>query len=241
MRRDIIIADQFYRNPDEVVRHALSLDYVSPYNRRHDEAAGRPIAWRTSRFRNAQDCPFKSSAALRAKLEFLIGETIDLDFWNRDFPLDEHGYPLRDFEQMERGSRWNCAFNVKHCAQQMGEGVHNHTDADGWNSVTVDGWVGLIYLNKDGPLQAGLNTWTNVDPQRQFDWMTPAGNWRLVDTFGSVFNRLILHRGHLPHSGAAGWGTAIEDGRLFQTFFFRTRQTAEVAPLAMDALARVPA
>jgi hypothetical protein len=58
--------------------------------------------------------------------------------------------------------------------------------------------------------------------------MTPPENWLHVDTFGSVFNRLILHRGGMPHSGAPGWGTTLDNGRLFQTFFFRTLKVSTV-------------
>jgi hypothetical protein len=43
-----------------------------------------------------------------------------------------------------------------------------------------------------------------VRPEAQFDWMTPAENWQLVDSFGNVFNRLILVRGDVPHSRADG-------------------------------------
>ena len=64
--------------------------------------------------------------------------------------------------------------------------------------------------------------WRNLDPRRNFDWMTPRENWQLIDDLGNVPNRLILARGSLPHSGAAGWGNALENGRFYQTFFFRT-------------------
>jgi hypothetical protein len=53
--------------------------------------------------------------------------------------------------------------------------------------------------------------------------MTPAENWELVDDLANVPNRLILHRGNLPHSGTAGWGETPDEGRLFQTFFFKVR------------------
>lgn len=60
----------------------------------------------------------------------------------------------------------------------------------------------------------------------QYDWMTPAENWQLVDSFANLLNRLILCR-DMPHSGAGGWGNCLENSRMYQTFFFRTvpRQT----------------
>ena len=80
MRRDMIIVDDFYADPDAIVRYALSLDYVFPYNTTAAKQAGRPISWRASRFKPARDCPLKSSTELKTKLEFLTGEKIDIDF-----------------------------------------------------------------------------------------------------------------------------------------------------------------
>jgi hypothetical protein len=108
-------------------------------------------------------------------------------------------------------------------ARGIGEGVHSHTDRDTWNAVGANGWVGIVYLNEAVDPRAGLRTWRNVDPSRQLDWMTPKENWILCDTFANVFNRLILHRGDIPHSGASGWGQSLVNGRFYQTFFFRTR------------------
>lgn len=231
MRRDIIIADDFYADPRAVVRHAYSLEYISPYD---GAAADDAVRWRTSRWRPASACPFKSSAALIERFEFLTGEMVDREHWNREFPLDERGHLSPGYERVSRGCWWNCSFHVKHHSQVLGELVHNHTDRDIWNSVGEDGWVGLIYLNEDAPTSAGLHTWRNVDPARQYDWMTPKENWIHIDAFGNVFNRLLLHRGCAPHSGAGGWGVRLEEGRLYQTFFFRTIGVREVESLGID-------
>ena len=71
------------------------------------------------------------------------------------------------------------------------------------------------------PLDGGVSLWRNFDPAHGHDWMTAREYWQLVDRFGNVFNRLLLMRGDLPHSGAAGWGDGVANGRLFQTFFFK--------------------
>jgi hypothetical protein len=204
-----------------------------PYNQPGDELEGKPIFWRTSIFQKSRYCPIKSSKAIVDGLEFLTGEKIDLDYWNLDFPVDCEGYPTRGFENASRGCWWNGAFHLKHwSSQRLGEGVHSHTDTDIWSAVGINGWVGLIYLNRSVHFRAGLHTWTNKQKDHQYDWMTPPENWLEVDTLGSVFNRLILHRGGLPHSGAPGWGTQVTDGRLFQTFFFRTLTVSEVQPIS---------
>jgi hypothetical protein len=120
-----------------------------------------------------------------------------------------------------RSCFWNCCFHLKpETYQPLGEGVHNHV-TDIWNSVGENGWAGLIYLSLNAQLDGGLKLWRNRNPARNYDWMTPRDNWEQVDDFGNVFNRLILTRGNVPHSGAAGWGTNLEDGRFYQTFFFK--------------------
>lgn len=225
MKRDLIIADEFYDDPDAVVRHAHSLEYVYPY--------WPDRQWEASRFRSAKDCPFKSSEALIAKLEWLTGERVDRAHWDLDFPLDERGYLRPDYQSHERSCLWNCCFHAKyHRGQRLGEGVHNHV-VDGWNSVGEDGWTGLVYLNPDADKQSGLRTWQNRDRSHNYDWMTGPENWILVDTLAAVYNRLVLHRGNIPHSGTAGWGHDVRSGRLYQTFFFKTTAVARVPTLAL--------
>ena len=112
--------------------------------------------------------------------------------------------------------------------------MHNHV-TDSWNSVGTDGWAGIVYLSPDAPVRGGLHLWRNRDPGHQFDWMTSAANWELIDSLGNVFNRLLLVRGDVPHSGAAGWGRRLEEGRLYQTFFFRT-ETSDGVPVAVESI-----
>jgi hypothetical protein len=222
VRRTIVIAETFYQNPDSVAAYAKTLSYMSPYNTAHENRLGSRVAWRASRWRPAHECPFKSSEELIRKLEFLTGEILDRDYWNRDFPVDADGYPICEHKNVPHGAWWNCTFHSKHHDQRLGEGVHSHTDRDGWNAVGDDGWAGLIYLDKDAHRQSGLRTWENVNPGKRYDWMTPKENWVLCDTLANLYNRIILHRGDLPHSGAAGWGHTVSDGRFYQTLFFRT-------------------
>jgi hypothetical protein len=237
MQRDIIIADGFYADPAAVVRHAMSMDYVQPYRETDFEKKTGVPPWRTSRWQPAASCPFKSSETLIRKLEHLTGETLDREHWALDFPLDNQGLPVEGFRGIPRSCWWNCSFHVKHYnLQQIGQGIHNHTASDVWNCVGPDGWVGLIYLSASAPREAGLRTWHNRDPAHEFDWMTGPENWNLVDSFANEYNRLILHRGRLPHSGSAGWGNTIENGRLYQTFFFRSLAVAGAAPVALDEL-----
>jgi hypothetical protein len=239
MKRDIIVVENFYSNPDAIVRYAQGLEYVYPYSQTGTPDEGKPITWRASRYKPARLCPLKSSKTLIARLEELIGETIDVDTWNLEFPVDEQGYPRPDHRSvMNKSAWWNCCFHAKHDSRQViGGGVHSHTDFDSWNPVGLDGWAGLVYLNKEPPdNQGGLRTWRNKDPRKHFDWMTHRDNWILQDTLANNYNRLILHRGCIPHSGSNGWGDSVFNGRFYQTFFFRVKERRETRSVSPDDL-----
>jgi len=243
MKRDVLIVEDFYSDPEAIVRYALGLEYVFPYSQPDTASALAPIGWRASRYKSAHACPFKSSSHVITCLEALTGDTIDLESWRLEFPVDEHGYPARNHRAVvHKSAWWNCCFHVKHDVnQQLGDGVHSHTDEDSWNPVGLDGWAGLVYLNNDPPdHQAGLRTWENRDPRQQFDWMTTRENWVLRDTLANVYNRLILHRGRIPHSGTNGWGDSLLTGRLYQTFFFRIKNRPERPSLTWDDLQLAP-
>lgn len=94
-------------------------------------------------------------------------------------------------------------------------------------------WAGVLYLTPDAPVSAGTGlfrfketkerVWPDADvkgPQNihQVDYT----KWDMVDRIGNVYNRLILYRGDLFHVSLDYFGQGLEDGRLFQTFFFNT-------------------
>ena len=46
--------------------------------------------------------------------------------------------------------------------------------------------------------------------------------WEMTNFIGNVYNRLIIYRGDIFHTSLDYFGRDLEDGRLFQTFFFNT-------------------
>ena len=239
MKREIIVANDFYADPDAVIRYAKSLPYYSPFfNSRLGSSRPEDMAqssWFTSMFKEASECPFKSSEEFILKLQGIVGEEIDRDHWNKGYPenpdgtitiprpdlIDPNGpYTFENLIPDATSCRWNCAFNVKIHEQMPGTGVHSNAK-DRWNMVGEDGWAGLIYLNKDAPRDSGLKTYKNK-LGNDLEWMTASDRWELIDDFANIFNRLILVRGRWPHVGGSGFGSGIQDGRLFQTLFFKT-------------------
>ena len=226
MKNDIIIVDGFYKNPYKVREFAiqdLKNHSYCPYD--------GPGQWVATQFKEWNACPFKSSESLISALNEITSEEVDLDFWKLSYP--KHG-SQEDKERVVKSCKWNCTFHFKPTKPYVfGNGVHNHV-TDIWNGVGREGWVGLIYLNPKAPNDSGLHLWENKDPSRNFDWMTPAENWKLIDSFGAVFNRLILTRGEKPHSGSNGFSPLIEEGRVYQTFFFKTKKMRSFSPVSIS-------
>lgn len=93
-------------------------------------------------------------------------------------------------------------------------------------------YAAIIYLTPNAPFETGTSTWAhkatrihhNSHPeimscfnQRTFVDRTP---YELVDTFGNVFNRLVIFDGGCIHSASEYFGDCLENCRLWQMFFF---------------------
>lgn len=246
MKRETITVNNFYKTPEKVIAYAMTLRYHNPYANNwlgsNSPEAMANTNWRASHFVKAKNCPFKSSSEFVRALEILTGEQIDLDHWNRDFPEDPEtgavlttgphikdpakGFKFSNIVPDSIGCRWNCGFQVKHTRHAKPfAGVHDHVE-DEWSGVGMDGWTGLIYLNRDAPRDAGLQIVRNKFGNDRERFSSP-DRWELVDDFGNVFNRLILVRGWMPHQGGSGWGDSLQNGRLFQTLFFKTKKPVD--------------
>ena len=98
-------------------------------------------------------------------------------------------------------------------------------------------YAALIYLSPNPPPLSGTSLYrhraTGVcmyerdKPETDFnncDFLskeTEHEHWDTVLEIPNVYNRLILYKGlHYHSSTTAGFGTNLENGRLFQTFFF---------------------
>jgi hypothetical protein len=103
-------------------------------------------------------------------------------------------------------------------------------------------WAAVCYLTPDAPVTAGTGIfrhketgWMNFDYKRQNDSeymkQAPPGDecqdytkWEMVDRVGNVFNRLIMYRADNYHVSLDYFGKDLNDGRLFQVFFFNTER-----------------
>jgi hypothetical protein len=103
-------------------------------------------------------------------------------------------------------------------------------------------WAAVCYLTPDAPVTAGTGIfrhketgWMNFDYKRQNDpeymKQAPPGDecqdytkWEMVDRVGNIFNRLIMYRADNYHVSLDYFGKDLNDGRLFQVFFFNTER-----------------
>src|SRR5580693_7639697 len=126
-RRSIIVVENFYEDPESVREYALLQQFYTPYEDEADVEAGRRAAtWWASRFKMADECPFKSSHAVMEALCEAVGEPIDLDHWRGTFVVNAQSKPVPTAHPGET-CLWNCCFHVKPAMNQhLGNGVHNH-------------------------------------------------------------------------------------------------------------------
>lgn len=101
-------------------------------------------------------------------------------------------------------------------------------------------WAAMIYLTPNAPPSCGTSTFmhkeTRIHHNDQMTWgqdgtgykVFPAKTWcdgtpyEKVDTFGNIFNRLVIFDGGAIHAANEYFGSDLEDSRLWHMFFFDT-------------------
>lgn len=97
-------------------------------------------------------------------------------------------------------------------------------------------WIGIIYLTPNAPISSGTSFYKftetgamNRNDEIRLDcenmrkeYSKDVTKWELVDNIGNIFNRLIIYDSTYYHKANNYFGTDINDGCLFQIFFFDT-------------------
>lgn len=190
METRIIVIDDFYIDPNETRAGAIAMPF--------DQKGNYP-GIRTQPFTNN---------SMQAAMEDLIGQPIAQ--WG--------GFPNGSFQiTMSSDRTW----------------IH---------SDETTGWAGVVYLTPDAPHSAGtaffehielglIKTPDHNDEQRlemRLDEICDRVSkdsqdytkWRVTDTVANRFNRLVLYDSRLFHASCNYFGDSLENGRLFQVFFF---------------------
>jgi hypothetical protein len=92
-------------------------------------------------------------------------------------------------------------------------------------------WAGVCYLTPNAPLSSGTAFYMhketgNTKAIGTVDFGEDSQDytkWEMTDRVCNIYNRLILFRGNLFHASMDYFGNNLQNGRLFQTFFFNTK------------------
>tara|TARA_B000000557_G_scaffold136918_1_gene111154 strand:- start:1481 stop:2884 length:1404 start_codon:yes stop_codon:yes gene_type:complete len=195
----IMVIDNFYNNPMETRNFILTQDF---------NVSGNYPGVRTKSF---------ATEEIKQMIQNYVGP-----FGGNivEFPMDDSAY--------------NGAFQITTSRDRSW--VHT----DGWNN-----WAGVLYMTPDAPLTSGTATFMHIDGER-YSYVETDENgqkipktpdktkfdrdsqdmtkWHKVDEISNVFNRLILFNANQFHSSLDYFGQNLQDGRLFQTFFFSTER-----------------
>lgn len=103
-------------------------------------------------------------------------------------------------------------------------------------------WAAVCYLTPDAPLSGGTGLFRHKETGLEVAPKNPDGSynmdilseiykdsqdmtkWEMTNFIGNKYNRLIMYRGDIFHTSLDYFGRDINDGRLFQTFFFDTER-----------------
>ena len=97
-------------------------------------------------------------------------------------------------------------------------------------------WAAMVFLTPDAPVETGTkivrnktNKQYDVEGHKNVSEILGPGKtfcdgtrFEDVDTFGNVYNRMVIFDGHCVHSSMGYFGDCIANGRLWQMFFFDT-------------------
>lgn len=160
----------------------------------------------------AQNYVKMHSAGLRTKEQFR-----HLAPYREEF---EHllGRRVSNWDDNDANGRFQCCFAT--------DAIPYHSDSQSM--------AGVLFLTPNAPLTAGLSLLRSKrsglrrrvkDPDlmkatfgdgAEFDF----NSWEVIDSVSNIYNRLVLFDAYLCHGASAYFGSSINDGRLFQNFFF---------------------
>jgi hypothetical protein len=199
MKRNIIIIDDFYSNPDEIRQIALNLKYPNPpgeytYPGKNSEGNYYPkeIHTKFETILNRKLIPAEPNGYFRLSLE------------QDNFKQDIHVDPVWEFGAV-------CYLNLPE--QSIDEGgtsfwVHKKTKLE---------------KCPDNNEEAKSYGFSNA---REAWWTTVYGegldrnNWDRYLLSPMKYNRIVIFRTNLWHSHNYNFGNTLENGRLVQLFFF---------------------
>lgn len=200
----LIVIDNFYNNANEVREFILKQEF---------KVEGNFPGKRTKSFVNES-----TKEHIQKYVEPFGGKIID-------FPM-----PKQNLQSIDKNVDDNDIYN----------GSFQYTTSRDRSWVHIDSynnWAGVLFLTPNAPLSSGTGFYqfydgtSNEEEMIQNDSKDNIGKysqdmtkWKLVDQVGNVFNRLVLFNSKRYHMSMDYFGDSLENGRLFQVFFFSTER-----------------
>jgi len=193
MRTNLIITDNFYQDPDEIRDFALQQDFGVKGN-----------------YPGQRTIPYHSWPGLKEGIQKIVYNAAgNITWWESEYTT-------------------NFQYTTKHDSSWI------HPDY-----TTM--WAGVCYLTPNAPVSGGTGLFRHKETGLEYpprlengkmddEWLNEHcwphsrdfSKWDMTAMVGNIYNRLVLYRGDLFHSSLDYFGEGLEDGRLFQTFFFNT-------------------
>tara|TARA_Y100000592_G_scaffold55222_1_gene86908 strand:- start:676 stop:1347 length:672 start_codon:yes stop_codon:yes gene_type:complete len=188
------IEDNFYEDPDAVREYALSQTF-------YDQGHGG-VGWRTRKQFIFDGVKEKFEQVMQRKISK----------WNETYDI--------------------CGvFQSAFCTDDVPPLVYH---ADGQQ------WAAMIYLTPNAPFETGTKIVANKESKKYHleqcenesysdifpnqETFCDGTLFENVDVLGNVYNRLVIFDGRLIHSSCGYFGSNFTNGRLWQMFFFDTKE-----------------
>ena len=128
---------------------------------------------------------------------------------------------------------------IKNWQEDTANGAFQYTtcrDRSWIHSDHNNNWAGVLYLTPNAPPSSGTGFYKHIETGYSY---YPEDNllgcmcdhdsqdytkWVKLDDVANIYNRLILFSANRFHASQDYFGDNLENGRLFQTFFFTTLQ-----------------
>ena len=201
MRRNIIIADDFYDNPDEIRNIALNLKY--PEQHKGSTYPGR----------NSSTTHYTEEA--HQKVEYLLGRKVNPAPKSAcgDFRVSYENDSCKQFIHVDGGFEWGGVIFLnppEQCITDAGTSFYRHRSLR-TEQVPVNQEEGAIF---------GYTDYQEISKSMIYGDGLDETKWDCYLTVPMVYNRIVLFRPWLWHSHSKNFGNNIHNCRLVQLLFY---------------------
>lgn len=201
MRRNIIIADDFYDNPDEIRNIALNLEY--PEQHKNSTYPGR----------NSSKTHYTEEA--HQKVEYLLGRKVNPapNSACGDFRISYENDSFKQFIHVDGGFEWGGVIFLnppEQCVADAGTSFYRHKSLR-TEQVPVNSEEGAIF---------GYTDYQEISKSMIYGDGLDETKWDCYLTVPMVYNRIVLFRPWLWHSHSKNFGNNINNCRLVQLLFY---------------------